>query len=251
MYCIDVGEVHDVDANDVWELLPSLYNIPPLCFRLVLKSCMNTTKCNEFATFEKGMICICKICMSFQILKLPFILGNVFPSNYPQRARVLYPPAIISLIYNKNRDGNFVEISCTSKVRQFFLKIIGRSISETNDLGFLFNNASSTTCTSVVNKSVSRTKSTHTLNKLSRHRCRTLVVKSASVPAISRDPALTFMFKKFNVSLPSHLIARVTERIDIDNYIMRDPAVLSDLEKVYFFNFSFMLAFICSKYILS
>lgn len=65
-----------------------------------------------------------------------------------------------------------------------------------------------------------------------RRRCRALVVKSASVPAITRDPTLPFMFQKFNVLLPARLTARVTERTDYDTYLMRNPEVLDDLAKV-------------------
>ncbi|VDK84612.1 unnamed protein product [Onchocerca ochengi] len=63
-----------------------------------------------------------------------------------------------------------------------------------------------------------------------RRRCRALVVKSASVPAITRNPTLPFMFQKFNVSLPAHLTARVTERIDYDIYLMRNSEILDDLK---------------------
>lgn len=73
---------------------------------------------------------------------------------------------------------------------------------------------------------------------MSRRRSRALVVKSASAPAISRDPGLPFMFQKFNVSLPAQLTARVTERIDYDTYLMRNQEVLDNLEKV---SFSFFL----------
>lgn len=43
------------------------------------------------------------------------------------------------------------------------------------------------------------------------------------------------MFQKFSVSLPAHLIARVTERIDYDTYLMRNPEILDDLTKVCFY----------------
>lgn len=65
MYGIDLGEVYDVSANDVNELLPSLRNVPPLCLRVVLESCCNTSKCDEFELLDEGTICTIKICKFF------------------------------------------------------------------------------------------------------------------------------------------------------------------------------------------
>ncbi|MCP9257045.1 hypothetical protein DINM_000270, partial [Dirofilaria immitis] len=58
MYGIDHGEVYDISANDICELLPSLRDIPPLCLCIILESCCNTSKCEEFSLLEKEAICI-------------------------------------------------------------------------------------------------------------------------------------------------------------------------------------------------
>ncbi|CAG9532941.1 unnamed protein product [Cercopithifilaria johnstoni] len=179
MYGIDIGEVYNISANDICELLPSLHHVPPLCLRIILESRCNAKKCEEFAFLKEGAICIIKIC-------------NEFPSDYPKRAKEMYPPAIVSQIYEKNEDGKYVEVTCAMK-----------SIN--------------------INGGIS--------SSMPRRRCRALVVKSASIPAITRGPALPFMFQKFNVSLPARLIARVTERLDYDTYLMRNPEILDDLTK--------------------
>ncbi|VDP26287.1 unnamed protein product [Onchocerca flexuosa] len=73
MYGIDHGEIYDISADDVCELSPSLRDVPPLCLCIVLKSCCNTNKCEEFTTFEEGAICIAKICNLFF-----FLIYNLF-----------------------------------------------------------------------------------------------------------------------------------------------------------------------------
>ncbi|KAK6109349.1 hypothetical protein QQG55_35645 [Brugia pahangi] len=223
MYGIDLGEVFDISANDICELLPSLRGIPPLCLRVILESCCNTSKCEEFEFLEEGAICIIKIC-------------NEFPSNYPQRAKEMYPPAIMSQIYKKNEDGKFVEITCTEKIIEKIPEAPLTSVTdEVQHVG------SDVTHASVITNSVASRKAffqTCNINinggnnsGMPRRRCRALVVKSASVPAITRDPTLPFMFQKFSVSLPARLTARVTERTDYDTYLMRNPEVIDDLTR--------------------
>ncbi|VDM07233.1 unnamed protein product [Wuchereria bancrofti] len=226
MYGIDLGEMYNVSANDICELLPSLCDVPPLCLCVILESCCNTSKCEEFEFLEEGAICIIKIC-------------NEFPSNYPQRAKEMYPPAIMSQIYKKNEDGKFVEITCTEKIIEKIPEAPLTSI--TDEVQFSGTVGSNVTHASVITDSVASRKAffqTCNINisggnnsGMPRRRCRALVVKSASVPAITRDPALPFMFQKFSVSLPARLTARVTERTDYDTYLMRNPEVIDDLTR--------------------
>ncbi|KAM3716480.1 Peptide chain release factor [Dirofilaria immitis] len=226
MYGIDHGEVYDISANDICELLPSLRDIPPLCLCIILESCCNTSKCEEFSLLEKEAICIVKIC-------------NEFPSNYPQRAKEMYPPAIMSQIYKNDEHGKFVEITCTMKVINKILE--APLIPVTDEVRFSRIVESTVIPASVIAESVAYRKvsfqacstniSGGNSSGMPRRRCRALVVKSASVPAITRDPSLPFMFQKFSVSLPAHLTARVTERVDYDTYLMRDSEILNDLKK--------------------
>ncbi|EFO22034.1 hypothetical protein LOAG_06454 [Loa loa] len=226
MYGIDLGEVYDICANDVCELLPSLRNVPPLCLCIILESCSNTSKCEEFELLEEGAICIIRIC-------------NEFPSNYPQRAKEMYPPAIMSQLYKEIENAKYIEITCNMKTSE---KIPESPLTSVTD-GVRFSESieSNVTHASMVTESVNNKKAflqTCTINinggnssGMPRRRCRALVVKSASVPAITRDPALPFMFQKFNVALPARLTARVTERTDYDTYLMRNPEVIDDLTK--------------------
>uniref|UniRef100_A0A0R3S4W0 Tudor domain-containing protein n=1 Tax=Elaeophora elaphi TaxID=1147741 RepID=A0A0R3S4W0_9BILA len=269
MYDIDLGEVINISANDIYELLPSLRDIPPLCLCVTLESHIKTRKCEEFAFLKQGAICIIKIC-------------NEFPSDYPQRAKEMYPPAIMSQIYEKSENGKFVEITCM-KVRDRLYELFSQIVNfiifyfvfQTNEkipeasliptadeVRFSGNIGSSIANASVIVESVASRKVFYPANwifvfrtseffrsfdfnilshlqsisigggnsrDMPRRRCRALVVKSASLPAITRDPALPFMFQKFSVSLPTRLTARVTERIDYDTYLMRNPEVINDL----------------------
>uniref|UniRef100_A0A915Q1J8 Tudor domain-containing protein n=1 Tax=Setaria digitata TaxID=48799 RepID=A0A915Q1J8_9BILA len=210
MYGIDLGGVYDVSVDDVRELLPSLRDVPPLCFCIVLESCGNT-KCEEFTFFEEGTVYVIKIC-------------NEFPSNYPQRAKEMYPPAIMSQMYGK-RHGKFDEITCT-----MILDKIPESRGAADGVEFLRSVDCNITYASIFAESAASRKGI-SISGMSRRRCRALVVKSASVPAITRGPALPFMYQKFNVSLPARLTARVTERTDYDTYLMRNSQVLDDLKK--------------------
>ncbi|MCP9257120.1 hypothetical protein DINM_000347, partial [Dirofilaria immitis] len=126
----------------------------------------------------------------------------------------MYPPAIMSQIYKNDEHGKFVEITCTMKVINKILE--APLIPVTDEVRFSRIVESTVIPASVIAESVAYRKSTNisggNSSGMPRRRCRALVVKSASVPAITRDPSLPFMFQKFSVSLPAHLTARVTER---------------------------------------
>lgn len=77
MYGIDLGEIFDISANDIYELLPSLRNTPPLCLCVILKSGCNTKDCGEFASLAEGAICIIKIC-TFYIMLSHFRIHTIY-----------------------------------------------------------------------------------------------------------------------------------------------------------------------------
>ncbi|VDK81279.1 unnamed protein product [Litomosoides sigmodontis] len=233
MYCIDLGEVHEISASNVCELLPSLCHMPPLCLCVVLESCCTKKKCEEFAFLKEGATCIVKI-------------RNEFPSDYSQPTKEMYPPAIVSQIYRESENGKYVEITCTMKA--FFpvhkqISTVSQTVENIREAlpvlvaeaRFSGNIGFNVADTSMVAESVSDKKRINVNGANSSlmplHRYRALVMKSASVPAITRDPVLPFMFQKFSVPLPTCLTARVTERTDCDTYLMRNPEILDYLTR--------------------
>lgn len=61
MYGIDFGETDYVDVNDIYKLPPDLENVPPLCFRAVLPSWNTTPDFEEFSSFDKNCVYLCRI----------------------------------------------------------------------------------------------------------------------------------------------------------------------------------------------
>lgn len=69
------------------------------------------------------------------------------------------------------------------------------------------------------------------LQVMGKRRSRALTVKSASLPATIRSST---MYPRFSVFLPARFVARVTERITYDVYLMRKQDVIDKLDKVRF-----------------
>ncbi|MCP9256801.1 hypothetical protein DINM_000022 [Dirofilaria immitis] len=173
MYGIDHGEVYDISANDICELLPSLRDIPPLCLCIILESCCNTS--NEFPQIILNEQ---KKCIHQQ-------------SCHKYTKMMSMESSLKSHVINKILEAPLIPV--TDEVR--FSRIVESTVIPA----------------SVIAESVAYRKSTNisggNSSGMPRRRCRALVVKSASVPAITRDPSLPFMFQKFSVSLPAHLTA--------------------------------------------